>query len=79
MTRGTHLFRLPPELRGPTERLKVLLQADERDEVTIGTVLREVHKRLPHSNFLGWLDAELPITHARALRYIAVAAKVRGR
>jgi hypothetical protein len=79
MSRGAHLFRLPPELCEPTARVKELLQADHPDEVAIGAELCAVQGRIMHNSFLGWLEAELGINDRTAARYMAAAARVNGR
>lgn len=79
MSRGAHPIQLPPELAESPARITELLQADELDEVAIGVELCAVHRCLLYSNFVAWIESELAITHGKAVRYMAAAARAQGR
>jgi len=65
----------------PIARLTAVTQAiltrfnggDARIRVELGGVLREVRGRLPHGQWLDWLDATVPSTHRAAQNYIELA------
>jgi hypothetical protein len=70
-------WRLDPVVARATEKLLTLHADASRKQcdaiVRIGRVLRDVHERLPHGQWLAWIEEALPFSRPTIANYVGLA------